>query len=78
MYCRICGDENDVKYYPDKRQSLCPSCASDTPRKVGLGVFAKAMFPPDVDEMPPRAIVRDFYEDYLASSQGLLDYVQNR
>ncbi len=76
MYCRICGDESGVKYYPAKRQSLCPFCAKDTPRKVGRDAFDKAYWAGD-DEPPPEGIKREFYSDYLASSYTLAEYIEN-
>ena len=65
MYCRICGDEDRVKFYPAKRQSLCPHCAKDTPANVGREAF-DAKYWATGDDVP-QAIRRDFYEDYLAS-----------
>jgi len=72
--CRICGDEENVKYYPAKRQSLCAFCAKDTPRKVSRETFCRAMFAGDED--CPSSIQRDFYDDYLASGDTLDEYIR--
>lgn len=74
MYCRICGDESNVKFYPSKRQSLCDFCAKDTPAKVSFDTFCAAMFKGDED--CPRSIMRDFYDDYKASSDTLDAYIR--
>lgn len=74
MYCRICGDETNVKYYPAKRQSLCRHCAKDTPAKVSFETFCKAIF--QGDEECPHAIKRDFYDDYKASRDTLKEYAK--
>ena len=74
MYCRICGDETSVKYYPAKRQSLCAFCAKDTPRKVSFETFVAKMFAGDED--CPNSIKRDFYDDYKASSDTLDEYIR--
>lgn len=66
MYCRICGDEN-AKYYSTKRQSLCRSCAKDTPAKVGREAFDRAFWQGCTENDPPEGIRREFYSDYLAS-----------
>ena len=71
MYCRICGDESNIKYYVSKRQSLCPSCAKDTPAKVGRESFDRKYWAKDDD--CPEAIRREFYADYLASSHGSIE-----
>lgn len=77
MYCRICGDERDVQFYPDKgMQALCRSCASDTPRKVGFDEFFKAYWPGATIESVGRAIAREFYSDYIASSHNLKEYIK--
>jgi hypothetical protein len=68
MYCRICGDEKDVRYYATRRQSLCRSCAKDTPRKVGRESFDRVYWAGD--EHCPESVRREFYLDYLASNHG--------
>lgn len=79
-YCRICGDEAGAEYRPKARQTLCPSCAADTPAKVGRVEFDAAYWV-DVDGKPaadeqPAAIRREFYEDYLASNLNLEQYIK--
>lgn len=71
MYCQICGDENS-QYYPAKRQSLCKYCAEDTPKKAGKMSFDKFYW--DKPGEVPKAIKRDFYEDYLRSTCTLNQY----
>ena len=66
-YCRICGDEAGVEFRPSARQSLCKSCAQDTPEKVSRSEFEAAYWV-DVDGKPvaeetPAAIRREFYND---------------
>jgi len=39
MTCRICGSEQDVKFYDGRRGALCASCAKDTPAKVSRAAF---------------------------------------
>jgi hypothetical protein len=67
MYCRICGDENGTKYYTTKRQTLCRSCAKDTPAKVGREVFDRIYWDGCTENDPPEGVRREFYSDYLAS-----------
>lgn len=73
MYCRICGDENGVKYRPAKRQGLCAGCNRETPAKVGRGEFDRRYW--DGDESVPPHIKREFYSDYLASGKKLDEYI---
>jgi hypothetical protein len=70
MYCRICGDEKDVRYYAGKRQSLCRSCAKDTPAKVSRTTFDRVYWTGCEENDPPEGIRREFYADYLASRHG--------
>jgi hypothetical protein len=67
MYCRICGDEANVRYYPRKRQALCRHCAKDTPAKVDRATFDKLYWGKDD---VPESTKREFYADYLASTCG--------
>ena len=70
-YCRVCGDEQDTRYYSTKRQTLCRSCAKDTPSKVSRQGFKRVYFDGDpVDDWT----VGTFYEDYLRSNFNLTDY----
>lgn len=73
MYCRICGSLNNVRYYATKRQSLCRFCAKDTPEKVGRSTFDKQYWGADVDV--PESTRREFYSDYLSSSETVTDYI---
>jgi len=74
MYCRICGDTANVKYYPGKRQALCPHCSKDTPRKVSRENFDRQYWSGDSDA--PEGIRREFYADYLASSDTVQQYIE--
>ena len=76
-YCRVCGDEDGAQYIPSRRLSLCRSCASDTPRKVGFRSFVKALFGDEAESVGQQT-QWDFYEDYLASTHTLEDYVATR
>lgn len=71
MYCRICGEENNVKYYATKRQALCRHCAKDTPAKVSRAAFDRKYWAGDDD--CPESIRREFYADYLASRHGSIE-----
>ena len=74
-YCQVCGDErHGVVYRSAQRQTLCRSCWQTTPRKVGHTAFDKRYWPAGEDV--PRAIRRDFYEDYLRSTHNLSEYVK--
>lgn len=77
MYCRICGARKEdkpkwfdceswVKFYPNKHMSLCKPCAVETPDKVSKDEFIKAYFAGDLTV--PAQVIKDFYEDYLAST----------
>jgi hypothetical protein len=74
MYCKVCGDERDVQYYPAKRQTLCPTCAAETPRKVSRRAFDAAYW--DGEDDCPESTRREFYEDYLHSDSTLEDYIE--
>ena len=72
MYCRICGSEENVRYYATKRQALCPYCSKDTPPKVNREAFDKKYWAGD-NTPPPDSIKREFYADYLASCHGSIE-----
>ena len=74
MYCKICGSYDDLKFYPSKRQTLCPYCASSTPRKIGRNDFYKAYFGDDLESVP-HSTRKEFYEDYLRSEHGFDEYL---
>ena len=74
MYCRICGDENNVSFAGGNRGFLCPSCKAETPAKVGFDAFCRAYFKGDDD--CPDATKREFYDDYRASTNTLADYMR--
>ena len=66
MNCRICGSEQDVKFYDGRRGVLCASCAADTPAKVSRADFDAAYWDGGDDAHEPTRVA--FYEDYRASS----------
>ena len=74
MYCAICGDENGIQYYVSKKQSLCKSCAADTPRKVSYNTFVAEYFKGNDD--CPESTKREFYSDYKASKHNVQDYIE--
>lgn len=77
MYCQVCGDTYDIAYYPRKRQSLCATCAADTPNKISRAAFDRAYWSDEAAGDPPEAIRREFYEDYLRSNLGFRAYVNH-
>jgi len=74
MMCRICGAEKKVKFYPSKRQALCPLCAEDTPSKVSRETFDTKYWGQEANSVPD-AIRREFYSDYLASNCDVEQYM---
>lgn len=74
MYCRICGTENGLKYYPRKLQTLCYACAEDTPAKVGREKFDREYWGTELPNVP-ESTRREFYEDYLCSTHTLPAYI---
>ena len=75
MPCKICGDPI-TRWRPENRQTLCNSCAADTPRKIGRSEFDRKYWGPDFEEVHPETR-REFYEDYLTSSQNFRDYQES-
>lgn len=73
MYCRVCGDERNVSYRPRSRQSLCDSCASDTPHKVSRSAFDTEYWHDDPTVC--ESTKREFYSDYLSSTHTLAQYI---
>lgn len=64
MYCRICGDERNVKFRNRSAMCLCDSCHRHTPEKASFETFLR------VTELPNGAIAREFYSDYKASKHS--------
>lgn len=83
MYCRICGAIEEhkpkwltgkwVEYYPEKHNSLCKPCASETPDKMSKTEFVGKYF--EGDDSVPVSITKEFYEDYLAFTGTYEEYV---
>jgi len=75
--CNICGAEG-AHYSAFKRQSLCDDCARVTPVKVSFDTFRYTMWP-RADRAqygePGATIERSFYEDYIASTFDLHQYI---
>ncbi len=75
MQCRICGEERGVSYHADKRQTLCAFCAADTPSKVGGNQFDRLYWGVEFGTVP-ESTRREFYDDYLASTHNVPDYIR--
>ena len=77
MYCKICGDENNVKLRGGNRGVLCDTCAASTPRKAGRASFDAAYWGTGDDARAvPEGIKREFYDDYRASEKTLEQYIE--
>lgn len=72
MYCRICGDEDNVEFRLRSRMSLCNSCHESTPAKTSKREFLATIrqIEGSLDEHQERTLERDFYPDYLTSTYG--------
>ena len=77
IYCNICGlsEEEKVRYYPEKRQSLCADCAKHTPSKIGRTEFDRKYWGVKFAETP-EGIRKEFYSDYLTSGSSFTKYKQ--
>ena len=73
MYCKICGDEKTANWRNKSAMTLCDYCASTTPAKVEFSKFCAVYFKGDED--CPRAIKREFFDDYKTSSHNLKEYM---
>lgn len=73
MNCHVCGDDRTAEYRPAKRQSLCRDCNSSTPRKVSRTTFDAHYW--NNDPSVPESTRREFYADYLASTDTLAGYI---
>ncbi len=77
-YCNICGDTQTARFRAMKRQTLCDACAPETPVKVSFEEFRYAKWTKaeraEYGE-PGLRIERSFYEDYIASTYALRDYI---
>jgi len=71
-YCRVCGDDRDVRWYATKRQFLCRGCAATTPRKVSRSAFDRLYW--DNPETIPDHVKREFYSDYLTTALTVREY----
>jgi hypothetical protein len=74
MYCRVCGDENGVRFRPACRQSLCGPCAKDTPKKASRESFEKRYWGAELKNVP-NSTRDEFWSDYLASTKTLVEYI---
>lgn len=73
MRCRICGSV-ESEWQPLQRQSLCAPCLKDTPPKVSQSTFDRLYWGLGL-EVVPVDIRKKFYDDFLASTLGVEDYV---
>ena len=76
MYCRICGSEEDARYYEHARRTLCRYCAEDTPKKVDRETFEKTYWGEQLPEVD-RNTRQNFWEDYLSSRDTLKKYIEH-
>lgn len=74
MYCNVCGDTKNIKYYYELRQTICPACKIDTPKKVGKVEFDRTYWAGKEDEVS-NSIKREFYRDYLSSRFTMQQYI---
>lgn len=75
MYCQICGIRSeDVKHRVTKHRRMCDACSKETPRKAGRVAFDRKYWGVGVDSVPP-STKREFYSDYLSSTQTLDAYI---
>ena len=81
-YCRICGaegyEENGVKWFPFKHNTLCASCADDTPNKVSREEFDATYWLGEdgqIDQTIMHSTKREFYDDYKSSNLTLEQYI---
>lgn len=63
MYCQVCGDTENLSYYPKLRMRLCKSCRTD----YGNGTKASFEDFRKFTGIEILSLARDFYEDYQAS-----------
>lgn len=75
MYCRICGTEDNVKYYHNLLQSVCRGCGKGMPDKVSREEFYLQYWGENYQEVLS-AIRKEFYEDYLHSSDDVESYIK--
>jgi len=73
MYCKICGDTKNVKYYNRFGYFACKYCAKGTPAKVNKETFKKVYFG---NEPVLNSILNEFYEDYKFSKHNLQEYIE--
>ena len=75
MYCQICGNPDNIKFYPAKHSRLCQYCASETPQKMHRAVFDSKYWE-NPDEVP-ESTKHEFYDDYKYSKDNFEQYVAN-
>ena len=73
MQCEICGVEDGQMCW-EQRLVLCDACLDGTPPKVGRTEFVRTYFAGD--EGVRAHIAREFYDDYLASTFTLAEYIK--
>ena len=76
MQCNICGNDNAL-WNSSARQVICGECIRNTPDKVDFETFRLALWTPEERKehgCVPTSIEREFYSDYIASTQDLTDY----
>lgn len=76
MYCRICGSETSVKFYPSKKMALCHYCSILTPKKASRENFLKRYFGKELKNVPTET-QKEFYSDYLMSIHTVESYIRS-
>lgn len=76
MACFICGETRNVKFRKDLFKYICAYCSPSTPRKVNREAFDKRYWGEiEKTEKVPESVKREFYSDYLSSSDNLEAYI---
>jgi hypothetical protein len=76
LTCRVCGAEN--AYLSKKTgMGMCRACDNASVSIVDRATFDAAIWNDPNEPNPPRAIMRDFYDDYRHSGLSLSAYLQS-
>ena len=74
MTCFICGAEKNLSKRAIFGRSICRECNKDTPVKVSRSYFDRVYWAGGDANTVPESTKREFYADYLASSNNLTEY----
>jgi len=75
MYCNVCGSEENIYYYFNRHQYLCPGCCKATPIKITRTRFDELYWKNDPNV--PACTKKEFYSDYLTSDNNFEDYLKS-